>query len=207
MQRATWLMVVVGLWSCMHIKSMNVSQLEVLEDKKDNDASDEYPARRAYVFNFYGGDELLVMRCAGIEIDAYRMQEKQEQQKLIQAFGDASAPLFGREDTSEHAVYLRRLEICDDANKNQGLGKQLFLYGLIKMKQRYPKSVYFWIAQPLDGSDKRESLFRFYKNCGGTMLKNYGETALFYIDLAKLDLGIFKPERDMAEYLSVRSRL
>jgi hypothetical protein len=99
------------------------------------------------------------------------------------------------------------LEICDDEKKNKGLGKQLFLYGLIKMKQRYPQSVYFWIAEPLDGPEKKEGLFRFYKNCGGTLLKNYGNTALFYIDLATLDLGLFKPECDMSEHMSIRSRL
>ena len=146
------------------------------------------------------------MRCAGIDIEVYSLQTYEDERKLISVFGAASKPLF---NTGAHqsAVYLSRFEICDDKHKNQGLGKQLFLYGLIKMKQLYPKSSYFWIAEPLDGQDKKESLFRFYKSCGATMIKNYGTTALFYIDLAKLDLGLFKPEREPSEYLSVRSRL
>ena len=187
-------------------QSMSLRHLEISEEVDDESATDEFPSRQTYVFNFYGGDEVLLMRCAGIDIEVYSLQTYEDERKLISVFGAASKPLF---NTGAHqsAVYLSRFEICDDKHKNQGLGKQLFLYGLIKMKQLYPKSSYFWIAEPLDGQDKKESLFRFYKSCGATMIKNYGTTALFYIDLAKLDLGLFKPEREPSEYLSVRSRL
>lgn len=195
MQEAWWLM--MGMWLCM---SMHISQgahclseLEVLEAAEDADATHEFPARHSYEIAFFGGNEILIMKQAGIEIDVYELHTIDDTYKLITKFGDASAPLFDKH-TSGAAVYLRRLEICDDENKNQGLGKQLFLYGLIKIKQRYPKSTYFWIAEPLDGPEKKESLFRFYKNCGGTMLKEYGNAALFYIDLEDLDLGIFKPK-------------
>lgn len=207
MQRALWflvLQVTVGFNFSMHSTEHNacLQHFEIFENMEDSDSTDQYPAARSHEINFLGGDEMLFMPCAGIEIDAYMMQSFSDRNKIEKIFGNPTLS----HTTSEHLVYLRKLEIYGDKDKNQGLGKQLFLYGLIKVKQQYPKSNYFWIAEPLDGPEKREDLFRFYKNCGGSILKDYGKTALFCIALAKLDLGLFKPTREISEYLSIHTR-
>jgi hypothetical protein len=134
------------------------------------------------------------------------MQHDNDVTKMISKFSKDHAPLFKFIPYCP-LVYLCYFEIYDNNNKNQGLGKQLFLYVLIQMRKRYPHSIYFWNAKPLDGKSKKEDLFRFYKNCGGIVFKEYSDSALFYINLAKLDLGIFKPQKEISNFFAVRSKL
>lgn len=80
-------------------------------------------------------------------------------------------------------------KVLDDSLKNRGLGSQMFLYALRELKLRYPNGIFYWQAWAFDG--KWKELWRFYENFGA---QYDSKTDYYYIDLAKLDLGIFTPK-------------
>lgn len=132
-----------------------------------------------FIVDFYDDVEGAI---ATVRMSLYNVTNKTEQRKVADQYGPVFRNLF---QTIRPFVYLSYFKIFNDKFKNQGLGKQLFEYGLYEAKKMFPKAMYFWTAVPLDGPHKKSALLRFYKNRGGIMLKDLGYGAAFYIDLAQ----------------------
>lgn len=97
---------------------------------------------------------------------------------------------------SEICAKLNLFKIIDTSLRGQGLGKKLFLYAATGIKMCYPDAVYFLFASLLDEEDignaaKKRALFAFYRDCGAIQVDG---GPFFYMDLSKLDFGIFTPK-------------
>jgi hypothetical protein len=157
----------------------------MMDDFKKN----VFSTKNVFVADFYDAQssEDSKKQVATVNMSLYDVKDSSEQNQLGDMYGDNFRPLFNT--GIRPFIYLSYFKICDNALKNQGLGKQLFEYGLDQAKRMHPNGLYFWRAVPLDGQHKKDALFKFYTNRGGIMLKDLGGEAIFYIDLAKLPQG------------------
>lgn len=185
---------------------LSLSELKILQTDRVHGLKTDLPLERHLRIDFLMQGMSKNAECALIEIYSYRIKNAEDRNKMISSFGKDYAIFFDKRPGAP-LVHLRDFEIYNDKHKNSGLGKQLFLYTLITMQNRYPEGIYFWKAVAFDGQRKKESLFRFYKNFGAKLMHECETSALFYIDLAKLNLGLFKPKREMSKFLAVESKL
>lgn len=203
-----WVILVSGFWLeiCAMEHGLSLRELKILQTERVRGLKIDLPLERHLRIDFLMQNMSKDVECALIEIYAYRIKNTEDRNKMISAFGQDYAIFFDKRPGAP-LVHLRDFEIYNDKHKNSGLGKQLFLYTLITMQNRYPEGIYFWKAVAFDGRKHKENLFRFYKNFGAELVQEYQTSALFYIDLAKLNLGLFKPKREMSKFLAVESKL
>jgi len=196
MKRLVGVLLYSGFMVCPYAHGMEsdlcLNDLRIAEYEQPCDATPSTPPTVKLTIEAWRYDDLLLMQVAEMTVQVYTLEQDDDRKKLLYVLDEYKKI---RDLTShKHAVYLRCFEIFDNDKKKRGLGKQLFLYSLLQVQKKHPQSVYFWTAEPLDGNENKARLFQFYKNCGATMVKEYEQSAIFYIDIAKLDLGIFKPQ-------------
>lgn len=182
-------------------ESGRLQDFDIVETERHIDATESAPAGCEFTIEIFNFNHLEPGPGGHMIIEEYTCLNDDDVQKMRYMLNEYKK--IAKISKKQRLVYLRRFEIFEE---NQGIGKQLFLYSLVRVQKRNPDSIYFWIAEPLNGDEHKERLFQFYKNCGATMLKNYGKNALFYIDVAQLDLGFLKPKKELKEFLNIRSR-
>lgn len=124
--------------------------------------------------------------------DSYAFLFKQRKPgDITYGFKTYVAPCMGERS---QAIRVSFLSIMRDYQM-AGLGQQIMLYFLQHLCQHHPDSMVCWIAHVFNKNPKKNSmtdkdLEALYKKWGGTVAQD--GSGFCYVDVAKLDLGIFK---------------
>lgn len=68
-------------------------------------------------------------------------------------------------------VFITLLKVTEEY-KNQGIGSRLGTYMFLQVIKQEPNTLLCWLAVPLDGKEKKEDLFRLYRNFGATVTQD-----------------------------------
>lgn len=88
---------------------------------------------------------------------------------------------------SKQLIILNALRVKNEY-QGRSLGKQAFEHVEKALKGHFPQAAMVWLASS-DSPSQQNDLIKFYNNRDGKIMHNFGQTALYYKDLATITIS------------------